>query len=130
MTEVITETPGAENNNSETEVALRHEAANYRTQRNAALKEAKALRTIVEKHNIKLPDLENGMKDMTIKNGVVVGDFAYEAPKPKAPTQNAPVADIESVNPEFNDETLKNMSLDDINKNWDKISQVLKSKRK
>lgn len=62
---------------------LRNEAARYRVERNAALREAHALRQVTTAHNIEVPgpDTYAGLK---VKGGQVVGEFKYTPPAARA----------------------------------------------
>lgn len=63
---------------------LRRESGGYRNQRNQALKENAALRTVLSRHGIDPTDALDraDMSGLTINGGEVVGEVPYTLPKP------------------------------------------------
>ena len=107
---------------------LRSEAAQFRVQRNDALKKNSALKTVLEKHNVGFVVENADLSKMEIENGAVKGAFEY-APKGvshEVKTPNQPPVQTPS-NQGLTMESLKTMSAQDINKNWAQVSEVLKT---
>ena len=101
--------------------SLRQESANYRIQRNDALKQNSVLRTVVSKHNISF-DLETAdVSSLKIVDGKVEGEFDYT---PAKPTSKQP--DMKSGEKQgLSLEDISAMSEEEINKRWDEVSKVL-----
>ena len=65
---------------------LKQESGEYRTQRDQALRQSHALRTIAETHKADMDQVnETALSNLTISNGTVEGEFSYTAPSPRHP---------------------------------------------
>lgn len=86
-------------------------------------KKIAALNTVLKKHNISFDISKADLKDLTIVDGNIQGDFSYEPPDPsknntrdKGTGGNSggiTMADIQAMSPS------------QINENWDEVSKVL-----
>ena len=108
-------------------VRLKAESANYRTQRNQALRESHAYKTIATEHKADMEQVsEESLSGLTITNGTVEGEFSYTAPSlasqvttPASEPITAPTSVALTL------ESVATMSTADINENWDEVSQLL-----
>lgn len=104
---------------------LRREAAAYRTQRNASLREAHAFRTILDKHGIDVSHITpESLNSLPISGGRVDGVFDYTPPKITAPA-NKPAPEVSGPAPLTLEEARK-LPPAEINKRWDEISNLMK----
>lgn len=103
---------------------LHSESARYRTERNTSLRRLHALEQVVKAHGIDVSSIsDDSLKSLEIEDGKVVGMFEYTAPKlqaKKTTSERGKQQDL-SLN------SLSEMSEEDINRNWDKVQQVLRS---
>ena len=106
---------------------LRSEAAQYRVARNTALKQNSALKTVLEKHNVGFVVETADLSKMTIENGQVEGGFEYT---PKGTSHETKAPNQPPIQPSQSGLTLEavnSMTPSEINKNWDKVQEVLKT---
>jgi len=107
---------------------LRRESASYRTQRNAALREAHAYKTMLLAHNIAVDGVnEDKLKDLPISDGRVDGKFDYTPPAiavPAKPTSQANASIGGNAKPLTLDE-VGGWSEEQINANWDEVQRLL-----
>ena len=108
---------------------LRNECAGYRVDRRTALFENAAYKQVIEKHNIGFDISKADLSKMVLENGAVVANGFEYTPKGvshevKSPTQ--PPVQTPS-NQGITMESLKTMSAQDINKNWEAVSRVLET---
>ena len=115
--------------------SARAEAAKYRTERNAALREASALRTIATAHNLKLDAVQpESLAKLAIEGGKVVDKFDYTPPKPGVSGGSGGAGSAGEPNGTTPDaggltrEKIAAMSNDEINKRWDEVQKVLRAK--
>ena len=101
--------------------SVRSEAAGYRVMRNQALRETAALTKVVKAHNITFDVGSADLKGLSIEDGKVSGEFEYTATK--ATTQVPGTQGIKGD--EITPESIKGMTPEQINANWDKVSAVL-----
>ena len=107
--------------------ALRKESGNYRVQRNDALRRAFVLEEIVSKHGIDTKFIKDyDMTALTIKDGVVSGKVDYTPPKIESKVRSKSQRVESNKGKALTLEDYKKMSVDDINKNWDKIKALLR----
>lgn len=104
---------------------LQAEAASYRTQRNEAMRMNHARGKIMDAHNIAHEFDSDQLAALKIEEGKVIGDYPYQAitkPSEPAPQPSAPRRMT------IND--VKNMTAEQIEENWDLVSEVMKSQDK
>ena len=117
--------------------SARSEAAKYRTERNTALRLAHAYRTMLDKHNINHKSVTpEAVEVLAIKDGAVVDEFNYDAPKPGV-TGAVKGSSSAGKPPQTTDESaglsidkIKKMSTAEVNKNWKEISQFMENQPK
>lgn len=110
--------------------SLSKESANYRTQRNTALRRSAAYETMLGAHNIKTDDVtEDALEGLLIKNGKVDSEFKYSAPKPESTKTRTSESPNTRVTPEkgttLTRADIAGMSEEQINKRWDEIAPQL-----
>lgn len=99
------------------------EAARYRTERNSALKELHAVKTVLSEHGIQPGALD--MSGLTINNGKVLGTVPY---KPQMNVGfNTPISSIDNGvgGNVMNKESIALMNPEQINQNWETIRKIL-----
>ena len=105
------------------------EAAKYRTERNASLREAHALRTIAQAHSVNVADVVTASKlePLTIENGEVQGEFDYQAPslKQAKDTKQQKQIKADPGTTAITAESLAKMSTSQINERWADVSNYL-----
>lgn len=109
------------------------QAANYRTQRNDALREAHALRHVLRAHNIEVTLDTAKLDTLTIADGSAVGEYAYEAPAPAQAVPNGSSSGgrggVGGVGVDggrdLSLEEIREMSVEQINDRWDEVQRVL-----
>ena len=108
---------------------LTTESAKYRTERNASLRLAHAQGTVLHAHNVNTDGLfdESALDGLTIENGAVAGDFAYEVPKLASQRQAAPVRKTAPAEAGISEDWLSKASTKEINERWDDVSAFLES---
>ena len=96
-----------------------------RAQRDLAVRQAHAYKTILDHHGIKLDQVRpQALAALPVKQGVADGVFSYTPPTTKQPPP--PPADAGSGSKsELTIDEVKKMSSEDINKNWDAVSSLL-----
>ena len=105
---------------------LHSESANYRTQRNSALRRLNALEQVVKGHNIDVSSItDDSVKHLTIEDGKVVDNFTYTPPQLSKPSNQNSHRKQGGIGEDLSLDSIAKMSPDQINQNWDKISQVL-----
>ena len=108
---------------------LSREAAAYRTQRNTALREAHAYRTMLEAHGIDLaPASADALAKLPIASGKVDGVFVYAPPKIQAPVKPDPPEAAGSKSAALSRDDLERMPPEEINKRWDEVRAVLEAR--
>ena len=109
--------------------------AKFEAQISAATINAKkvyALKQVLRKHNISFDVDEANLKDLAMDtNGKVAGVFNYDPPNVqmgKTSFKNTQAKTQEKNLSSLNESDIKEMTLDQINENWDQISAMLTSK--
>ena len=104
---------------------LRKENATHRIARNGALRESHALRTIVKAHSIGTEDVltETALGNLSIVDGKVDGTFDYTAPKLIQGTREVKKGTSKPVS--LTQESVDKMSIPEINKRWDEVSEFM-----
>ena len=103
------------------------QAARYRTQRNAALRRAHAMETMLKAHNISLEAMtEARLSEMPIHGGKVDGEFGYKAPRPQQPTSTRVAQPASGGSNVLTADDLAGMSTSQINARWDEVKELLK----
>jgi len=105
--------------------ALRNEAAKFRLARNEALRQGHVLGTVLKAHNISFNIEDADYSNLNIDNGKVVGDYQY-TPK-KIATYNPP--DVAKTDPVLTIDKIKEMSAQDIMKDYDNVMATLENSR-
>ena len=100
---------------------LQDEAAKRRVERNEALKQAEALRQVVEAHGVKHGDLD--LSKLSVDDGKATGETGY---KPKVDVTPGPnKTEVTKATTGLTPEDLKTMSAEQINTRWDEVKTVL-----
>lgn len=107
--------------------SLSDEAAGYRAQRNAALRESAAFKVMLSAHNVPTDLNADKLAALSIEDGQVAGSYEYSPPKPKAPTGSGTPNFADTKETGLTKEQLEKMSYEDINSNWDKVQAAMKS---
>lgn len=107
---------------------LAREAGSYRTQRNVALRQAAAYRTILQAHNIDLSGVTDAaLEALPINAGQVDGVFPYEPPRPGANVQRVEARAAQPDGPAaLTREQIEAMPPDEINRRWDEVKAFLR----
>ena len=101
------------------------QAENYRVQRNKALRQAHAFKTMLKAHGIDLkPVTDKALEHLPINQGAVDGVFDYKAPDIKVPPAPAQTR-VESSAPPTLDE-VRRWSPEKINAQWDTVKELMK----
>ena len=110
------------------------QAASYRVQRNAALREAHALRTIAKAHQIDISGVTpEALATLPIEEGKVDGVFQYTPPKlttlpNTTKTETTRLGAEGSVT--LTRESIEAMDSAEINKRWDEVKAFLEKGKK
>ena len=131
--EVPATDPNETTESSDKVAEANREAAKFRTERNAALRRASALETMLDAHNIDHSTVnDQSVKGLEIKNGKVVERFVYQAPKIRNDSAK-PSADATEAGSSggLTREGIEKMSEAEINKAWEDgtMQSFLKSNR-
>lgn len=105
---------------------LTRKEAQYRTQRNQALKLHAGLAHVVKHHNIDVSPAVVNLDSLTIKGGVIQGDVVYTPAalaQKKATGQGSAPDGGQGSGLSLLD--VKNMTPDEINNRWDEVKNVL-----
>ena len=120
------------NDNEAALKAARAEAAKHRTERNAALRDAAAVRKVAKAHNIDLSVVSaEAVEKLAIQDGKVVDEFDYTAPAPQVKKSisageapgGQPASSAKSAG--LTREDIAKMSPSEINKRWDEVSALM-----
>ena len=106
--------------------SLSKEAASYRAQRNEALREGAAFKSMLTAFNVDTTLDTHKLADLKIEDGQVSGSYEYSPPKPTAPTGSGTPTFADNKDTSLTREQLEKMSYDDINANWDKVQAAMK----
>ena len=112
---------------------LSDEAAASRVARNGALREGAAFRTILKAHNIDASSVTpESTRALAIEDGRVVDTFQYTAPAAPKPGEGGGGGNGNGGKPAntgdgITRESLAKMSPDEINRNWDKVREVMRA---
>lgn len=111
---------------NEFEGVMSREAAKYRGARNKALKELHAAKAVLKGHNIPFDPDAGKLDKLTIKDGVVEGEFEYNKPKIEPVVQKSSRASGDGDASVLTRDDLKKLSPEEINSRWDEVKDVLK----
>lgn len=107
------------------------EAAKYRTERNAALKEAAGLRAICEANGLETDDLSSlvDLSDLTIKDGQAIGRVTVSTPvkTPKGKDNTKTASGGTGMTPTL--EEVAKWDTKRINDNWEMVEGLLRSQK-
>ena len=110
--------------------SLRKESAAYRVGRNDALRQVKALGTVVKAHNIRFSLEDADLSGLTIQDGQVEGEFVYKLPTGKDDTTAPPTGDPAKTVQGLTLDDIKTMSAAELDDRWDEVQTVMASNRK
>ena len=108
---------------------LSRESAAYRTQRNTALREAHAYKTILKAHGIDTASVTSeALSGIPISGGKADGEFKYTPPEIKVPKgkQDPPSEKAGALTLE----EVRKWHPDEINRRWDEVSKLMASTKR
>ena len=107
--------------------SLSDEAAGFRAQRNASLREGAAFKAMLQAHNVPVDLNVDKLAALTIEDGQVSGSYEYSPPKPRVPASGGTPNFADTKQTGLTRDQLDKMSYEDINANWDKVQAAMKS---
>ena len=105
---------------------LRKEAASYRTQRNAALREAHVLSTVLNAHNIAFDMGAVSMDTLEISDGKVTTPYSYSIPTSASNASSSPTP-VAPSSTRLTRQDVEAMTTAQINERWDDVSSLMKA---
>lgn len=99
-------------------------------QRDRAIREAHAYKAILAAHNIDLAVVNsNSLEKIQIVEGEAVGGFDYSAPGFSSHRVSASAVDSRQAAQALNMDSIRDMSVTEINQNWESVKAVLAAQR-
>ena len=105
---------------------LRDESAKYRILKNDFMKRNHVLQHILKAHNIKTDVDKVDISKLSIKDNKVEGEVEYTPPNPVS--RQEPNVNTNNMGTTITLQSIKDMTADEINNNWDEVSKLLQEK--